>query len=203
VTIERNRPWGEPGALAPDGVFVSTDGELRAVVEAALRAGAAPPAVGLLGGDLCRTLGGRGDVTRLHSPEAMRFPIDVGCAEVDGERHWFVAHLIARRSWWRGRVVAAMNAEFVGAQDVAPRSHPNDGFLDVLDGDPSLGDRWKARTRMRTGAHVPHPAIAERRVKEFETTLAPRTGVWLDGSPLGVGRRLRVTVEPDAAVVVV
>jgi hypothetical protein len=203
VTIERNRPWGERGALAPDGVIARTDGELRALVEEARRTGVAPPAVGLVGGDLCRTLGGRGDVDRLHSPEAIRVPIDVGCVELDGERHWFVAHLLARRSWWRGRIVAAMNAEFVGQRDVAPRSHPNDGFLDVLDGDPSLGDRWKAWTRLRTGSHVPHPEIAERCVKEFETTLAPRTRVWLDGSAFGVHRHLRVTIEPDAAVVVV
>jgi hypothetical protein len=203
VTIERNRPWGDRGGLTADGVVARTDHELRAVVEAARRAGTSPPVVGLLGGDLCRTLGGRGDPSRLRSPDAMRVLIDVVMAELDGERHWFVAHLLARRSWWRGRVLAVMNAEFIGAWDVAPRSHPNDGVVDVLDGDPSLSDRWKARARLPTGAHVPHPSISQTRAKRFEATLAPRTRVWLDGDALGPVRHLRLTVEPDALVVVV
>jgi diacylglycerol kinase family enzyme len=203
VTIERNRPWGEPGGLTHDALVVHTDGQLRAVVEAARRAGMAPPVVGLLGGDLCRTLGGRGDVSRLRTPDAMRFPIDVVAAELDGETHWFVAHLLARRSWWRGPLLAVMNAEFVGAWDVAPRSHPNDGTVDVLAGDPSVGDRWKARARLRTGAHVPHPNISQTRANTYEATLVSGTRVWLDGDALGVVRELRLTVEPDALVVVV
>jgi diacylglycerol kinase family enzyme len=203
VTIERNRPWGDHGGLTADGVVVNTDRELRAVVEQARRAGTAPPVVGLLGGDLCRTLGGRGDASRLRTPDAMRFPIDVVAVELDGDRHWFVAHLLARRSWWAGRLLAVMNAEFVGAWDVAPRSHPNDGVVDVLDGDPSLGDRWKARSRLATGAHVPHPSISQTRVKQFETTLAPGTRVWLDGDAIGTGRQLHLTVEPDSLLVVV
>jgi diacylglycerol kinase family enzyme len=203
MTIERNRPWGEPGALAHDGVVARTDGELRTLVEGARRAGVAPPVVGLLGGDLCRTLGGGGDASRLHSTDAVRFPIDVVAVELDGDRHWFVAHLLARKSWWRGRLLAVMNAEFIGAWDVAPRSHPNDGAVDVLDGNPSLADRWKARARLATGAHVPHPSISQTRVKQFETDLAPGTHVWLDGVAVGVVRHVRLTVEPDAVVVVV
>jgi hypothetical protein len=203
VTIERNRPWGEPGALAAGEIVVRTDGELRAVVDAARRAGSPLPVVGLLGGDLCRTLGGRGDESRLRTADAMRFPIDVVMAELDGERHWFVAHLLARRSWWRGRLLAVMNAEFVGVWDVAPRAHPNDGAVDLLDADPSLGDRWKARRRLATGAHIPHPSIAQSRAQQFETTLAPGTRVWLDGDALGEVRQLRIIVEPDALAVVV
>jgi diacylglycerol kinase family enzyme len=203
VTIERNRPWGDHGGLTADGVIAHSDHELRAVVEQARRAGTAPPVVGLLGGDLCRTLGGRGDASRLHTPDAMRFPIDVVAAELDGVRHWFVAHLLARRSWWRGRLLAVMNAEFVGAWDVAPRSHPNDGVVDVLDGDPSLGDRWKARARLPTGAHVPHPSISQTRTKQFEATLEPGTRVWLDGEAIGAVRRIHLTVEPDSLLVVV
>jgi diacylglycerol kinase family enzyme len=133
----------------------------------------------------------------------MRFPIDVLMAELDGQRHWFVAHLVARRSWWRGRLLAVMNAEFLGAWDVAPRAHPNDGAVDILEGDPGLGDRWKARRRLPTGAHVPHPGISQTRARQFETTLVPRTRVWLDGDALGEVHQLRVTVEPDALAVVV
>src|SRR4029450_5976164 len=120
----------------------------RERVERGRRAGEPVPPLGLLGGDLCRTLGGRGDEARLRSPEATRLPVDLGAVLLDGRLHWFVAHLIARRGWWSGRIVAAMNAEYLGPWDVAPRSHPNDGRLDTLDGDLPVGERLKARRRL-------------------------------------------------------
>src|SRR5690349_604669 len=107
MTIEKGEAWGVPGALPADGVVVRSDAEGRAVVTEARRSGLAVPVLGLLGGDLCRTLGGRGDEARMRSGEAMTFPCDLGVADVDGTRHWFLAHAIARRSWWRGRTVAA------------------------------------------------------------------------------------------------
>ena len=114
MTIERGATWGTPGRLPVDGLVVRTDAEARAVVESCRRAGQRLPTLGLLGGDLCRTLGGPGSETRLHSDDAMTFPIDVGAALLDGRLHWFVSHLIARRSWWRGRLVAVMNAQWLG-----------------------------------------------------------------------------------------
>src|SRR5688572_14364042 len=104
MVIERNREWGAPGVLPEDGVVVRSDAEARAVVERARRANEPVPVLGLLGGDLCRTLGGSGDEGRLRSGEAMHLPVDLGAVLVDGRLHWFVAHLVARKRWWRGRV---------------------------------------------------------------------------------------------------
>ena len=161
------------------------------------------PPLGLLGGDLCRTLGGTGNEARLHSPEARRAPVDLGAVLLDGKLHWFVAHLVVRRSWWSGRIVAAMNAQFLGNWDVAPRSHPNDGRLDTFDTDLPLGDRLKARRRLPTGTHVPHPGITERRVDAAQFEFDKPTPVRLDGRPTGTVRRLSVRVEPDALICVV
>lgn len=202
MTIRRGEPWGEPGVLPSDGVLVRTDAEARAVVTAARRAGAPVPTLGLLGGDLCRTVGGTGDETRVRAGATM-LPIDLGAVLVDGRLHWFVAHLVARRGWWHGRIVAAMNAQHLGPWDVAPRGHPNDGKLDVLEADLSIGDRWKARSRLRTGAHVPHPGITERHVAAVQVDLAPGTRVWLDGESLGEARSLAIRIEPDALTCVV
>src|SRR5689334_25425957 len=114
MTIEKGRTWGRPGPLPPDGEIVRSDGEARAIVERARRAGDPIPPLGLLGGDLCRTLGGAGDEERLRSPEATTVPVDLGAVLIDGRLHWFVAHLVARKRWWRGHVFIAMNAEFIG-----------------------------------------------------------------------------------------
>jgi hypothetical protein len=198
VTIRKGQPWGEPGPMPADAVVVRSDAEARAVVTAARRAGEPVPPMGLLGGDLCRTLGGTGDEGRLRSEEAVRLPVDLGAVLVDGRLHWFVAHLVARAGWWRGRVVAVMNAQYLGPWDVAPKGHPNDGRLDVLDGDLPMGQRWQARRRLVTGTHVPHPAIEERRVAAVQLELARPTPIRLDGEAIGPARTLSVRTEPDA-----
>ena len=204
MTVEKGRAWGEAGPLPEGGLVVASDAEARAVAEAARRASRPVPPLGLAGGDLCRTMGGRGDAARLRSPEAVRAPADLGSVLIDGRQHWFVAHLVVRRSWWFGRIVAAMNAEFLGDWDVAPRSHPNDGLLDVLDvRDMALVDRVRARSRLPAGAHVPHPAIRQSRVPAVQIDLDRPAPVWLDGERVGTGRRLSIRIEPDALVCVV
>jgi hypothetical protein len=202
VSIRRGEAWGAPGALPDDGVVVRSDAEARAVIAAARRAHRPFPVVGLLGGDLCRTLGGRGDEGRLRSTEAMTFTVDVGEVLVDGRFHLFVAHLVARTRWWT-RAFVAMNAQFLGPLDLGPRSHPGDGLLDTYDARLPLGQLRQVRARARTGSHLPHPAITERRTAAIQVELDRPLGVWLDGERVGEGRVLSVRLEPDALRVVV
>ena len=203
MTIEKGVTWGEHRALPADGVIVRSDAEARTVVERARRQGEPVPVLGLVGGDLCRALGGTGDEARLHPAEAITVPVDLGAALIDGRLHWFVAHLVARRGWWRGPIHAAMNAQHIGHWDVAPRAHPNDGKLDTLVVTMPLGERLKARSRLRTGTHVPHRGIEVRQVPAAQWDV-PALDVWLDGEKVasGVGH-LSVRTEPDALTCVV
>jgi hypothetical protein len=203
VTIERGTEWGRAGSL-PDGApTVTSDAELGALVTRSRRSGEPLPTVGLLGGDLCRTVGGRGDADRLRTDEARMLPVDVGSVLIDGRLHWFVAHLVARRSWWRGPIWAACNAQWMGAWDVAPRAHPGDGRLDLFDVRLPLGDRLAARKRLPTGTHLPHPDITERRAKAIQVAFDRPLTVYLDAVAVGPARQLSVRVEPDALTVVV
>ncbi|MCD9623081.1 diacylglycerol/lipid kinase family protein [Rhabdothermincola salaria] len=203
MTIRKGEAWGAPGALPADGVLVHSDAQAREVVTEARRRGDPIPTLGLLGGDLCRTLGGKGDVERLRSADAMTFPVDLGAALVDGHLHWFVAHLVARRSWWFGRVIAVMNAQWHGRWDLGPRSHPDDGLLDITDATMALGDRWKAWRRLPTGTHLPHPSLRTTRTAAATFDLEPALTVHLDGRAVGRARTLAVRIEPDALTVVV
>jgi len=205
VTVRKGETWGEAGGLPPGAVVVASDAEARRVVEAARRANEVPPPLALAGGDLCRTLGGRGDRGRWERGEAVRAAVDLGAVLVDGRQFWFVAHLVARHSWWRGRLVAVMNAQFLGAWDVAPRAHPGDGLLDVVDAAAglSLVDRLEARRRLPAGGHVPHPQISVTRRPAVQLELATPTPVWLDGEPVGEARSLSLRVEPDALTCIV
>ena len=202
MTIKKGEAWGDRGPLPEGAVVVRSDAEARAIVERARRASEPVPPLGLLGGDLCRTLGGAGDESRLRSGDAALLPVDLGSVLVDGRLHWFVAHLVVRTSWWRGRIYAAMNAQYLGRWDVAPRSHPNDGLLDTFDVTMSVGERLKARSRLEAGAHLPHPQIKERRVSAAQVDVGG-LDVWLDGQKLRPAKALSIRVEPDALLCVV
>ena len=200
--IEKGQAWGAAGPLPDDGIVVASDAEARRIVEEARRAGRAVPVLGLLGGDLCRTLGGTGDRGRLTSPQAMTFPVDLGAVLLDGRLHWFVAHLVARSRAW-GRVFVAMNAQWLGPWNLGPRAHPGDGVLDTYDARLGPSDRLKVRARLGHGAHLPHSRITERRAAAVQVELDRDLPVALDGEVLGRVRTLSVRVEPEALRVVV
>ncbi len=203
MPIQRGEDWGEPGGLGPSGVLVRTDAEARAVIEEARRANRPLPELGLLGGDLCRTLGGRGDADAIRSPKAWRFSVDVGAVLLDGRLFWFSAHLTARRRGWAGEALVAMNAAWRGNWNLGPKAHPGDGLLDVSHGRLSAGDRLRARRRVGTGDHLPHPNILHRRTGAFQTVLERPLMVELDGQPVQRAANLSIRVEPAALTVVV
>lgn len=203
MTIRKGHPWGEPGTLGSTGVVVHSDAEASAAVTHARRVGAAPPTLGLVGGDLCATLGGAGDVGHLHGDGARRYPIDLGVALIDGVEHCFVAHVIVRQRFWRGRIVAAMNAQWLGKWDLGPKSHPNDGLLDISDAHLGLADKVEAYRRVRTGTHVPHPAIEVVRTRERHLSFARPGRAYVDGVPVGSVKELELSLEPDALTIVI
>ena len=191
--------FGEAGEIPPDAVSADSDTAAGEIVAEARRAGREIPPVVLTGGDLARTLGVDPARSGSSRPAAgARFAVDVGAALVDGRLHWFVAHLVARRSWWRGRLLVAANASFIGRWNAAPRSHPGDGRLDVFDASPSLAVRLAARRRLPSGTHVPHPDITQRRTAAAQYDFDPALDVYLDGRRLDRARTLSLRVEPGA-----
>jgi diacylglycerol kinase family enzyme len=67
----------------------------------------------------------------------------------------------------------------------------------------TLTDRIKARRRLPTGGHVPHPAIEQSRRPAFQIEFDRPTGVWLDGERIATATNLSVRVEPDELTCVV
>jgi len=203
VTIRKGEAWGVAAPLPADGVVVRSDAEASAIVATARTAGHPVPAIGLLGGDLCRSLGGRGDAQRLRSADAMTFRCDLGVVSLDGEEHVFVAHAAAHRGWWRGRALVVMNAAWLGRWNLGPKAHPGDGLLDVSVASVPRGQRRAVERRLRLGAHLPHPSIRATRVPAGEWDLGRATPVYLDGVRVGHARHVVARVEPDALTVVV
>jgi YegS C-terminal NAD kinase beta sandwich-like domain len=190
VVIEKGKNWGTPGVLPPGAPVARSNTELRTLVSEGARV------IGVTGGDLCRTLNGSGSLSIV-------FPIDLCRVTAPGVDELFVAHGVARNGWLRGPITAVMNAQFIGSWDVAPRSHPNDGVVDVLEISMGLGDRLKARKRLASGTHVPHPLIAQRRMSSAEFHLNRSTKIWLDGELVTTLTDFTITVEPDALTIVI
>jgi hypothetical protein len=197
MTARKGEPWGTPAVCPSDLRVVSTDRDVRDWVIWHRMRDQPIRDLGVAGGDLARTCGG---ATGAHptsakvTVDAMRVLLD------DAEPTWGVAHVVARRQWWRDEIVMAMNAQFFGEYDIAPRGHPNDGKLDVLRVDPAMGwrDRLEARRRARTGTHLPHAQLSMRSVPEIDVEFDKSMVVWIDGVRCGAARRMRIIAEPDA-----
>jgi hypothetical protein len=200
--IAKGQAWGAPGDLPEGGVVVRSDAEASAALGEARRRRRPFPALGLLGGDLCRTLGGGGGEL-----QGVRFTVDVGEALLDGRLHLFVAHLSAHNRLWT-RAFVAMNAQHLhvrgmGDWNLGPRAHPNDGLLDTYDARLTRGQLLAVRSRLHHGAHLPHPGINERRTAALQVELDRPLPVRLDGVKVGKARVLSVRIQPDALTVVV
>lgn len=202
MTIRPGAPWGRE-LPRPAGLVVADDD--AALVRTIGVPDGPPVAAG--SGDLARTLG----VTSLdHRSTLNEFPIDLLHLRLDdaGEPIVACAHVIARSPWsrghwFRGPILAAMNAEFVGEWDVAPRGHPNDGRMEVFEVDASMSvrDRIAARRRLRTGTHVPHPRVNTRSLRRGTWSFVRPLEVVVDGRRIGRASSLAIEVVPDAATV--
>ncbi len=208
MTVRRNEPWGSAAPL-PDGAPIAgSNAELRRLITCQRTGGSPATPIGVVGGDLWRVVGApAGGADRLGSEHARAAPIDLIEVTADGETHWACIGAVARNWWWRGPVVAAMSAESLGVWRLAPAAHPNDGRLHVLSTGldrPTLSatQRVLARRRLRSGAHVPHPAIAVRRVERWEHRFDRPLGLWLDGERVARCRELTLAIRPDGAAIV-
>ncbi|HVE95164.1 MAG TPA: hypothetical protein VNB24_09600 [Acidimicrobiales bacterium] len=195
MTIEKGQPWGEPGPMPADACVVTDDRMASLALERARKAGESFPVLGLAGGDLWKTLGGKAG--SLDRGGATGFPIDLGEVLVDGKLRFFVAHVVAHDRTWRHTFVA-MNAQWRGEWNLGPKAHPNDGIVDTYRADLALGDRLKVWRRLGTGSHLPHPGIKPERSRSVSTEFVRPMMIEVDGERVGVARHLAVRVEPDA-----
>ena len=201
MNVERGHDWGGSGPVPDDAVVVGSDAEVSDLVTEARRSGRDLPVVVLAGGDLCRTLGGTG-VAR-PGGSGTRLTVDLGAALLDGKIYWFCAHLVVRPQFRPGRWWVVANAAHHGRWNLAPRAHPGDGLLDILDADLS-GLAWvAARRRLPRGDHVPHPGIRYNRVPAVQHSFSRSVPVRLDGQSIGRFREFSVRVEAEALQVVV
>ncbi|NNF55446.1 MAG: hypothetical protein HKN03_13520 [Acidimicrobiales bacterium] len=195
MVIEKGGTYGTPG---PNPAHLPQCGNDRELAAHIAEAGTSPCTV--LAGDVLVTLGGgaRPGVAPL------AYPLDVLEVRLDeGPVVLAVAHTIARRRFWRGECAVAMNAAWCNDWYLGPRSHPNDGLVDVTIGALSAQQRYLARRRVRSGSHLPHPNLKVTRTTHWDHNFRSPVGVWIDGYRHGSARHVEIHVRPDAGLVVV
>lgn len=195
--------YGEKSSVPGDAIEVGSDAEASRCLAASRRSGQPFPSLLLRGGDLYRTLGGavRSDsATGEPATIGVRAPVDLGILTTDTGEWIFVAHAVLRRALWSGEFFVAMNAQWCGDLDLGPRSHPGDGLLDLTEGRLGMRQRLSARSRARSGSHLPHPQLRTRRASESVVMLDQALAVHIDGVRRAVVSTATIGVIPQAFV---
>lgn len=215
MTIEKGEDWGHRALFPDDAPIVDGDAELAALFSVTTddennQTLTGPSVVGLKKAidsskshDLATTVSARGSETDLRTGERTHLPIDLGVVSLDGALHVMAASLVIRTPLWTRVVQGAMNASFLGDWNVTPSGHPNDGRFDIVRAELTLGDRFKARSRLASGSHVPHPDISIRRLRSHDFEPVAGAQVRIDGQNLGAADDVSVTVIADATTIVI
>jgi hypothetical protein len=204
MTIRKGEQWGSR---------ISTPSRIRHVSSDAEIAQCSPEdfiAVG--GGDIYTTLGSPAFVS--DSDECTLLPMDALQVEIllsdASEKSCTAASCIEVGSLVSplksGRYICVTNGGIVSGRNLAPRAHPNDGRLDIMQiaETMSFRDRLTARKKALTGTHVPHPSISHR---QDETFSAKRSGerekLRVDGVSVANWIEVSVSIVPDYWQIVV
>jgi hypothetical protein len=203
MVVRRGQSWGRIGTPPPSTPIARDDAHAGQLVEKGVRE------IILASGDLARTLG-----ASLPSPDCSyrRLPIDLFRICVVDSRGFSthrlsMSHCLIHRRFLdggllRGRITAICNSQYMQGRDIAPRGHPNDGRIEVVEfsGELSIRQRLLVLKRMKTGDHLPHPLIRFRQISD-QTILNAKGIVVLDDRRIGSRIVRYVEPLPDEVVV--
>ena len=204
MTIRKGEQWGSR---------IPTPSRIRHVSSDAEIAQCSPEdfiAVG--GGDIYTTLGSPAFVSA--ADECTLLPMDALQVEIllsdASEKSCTAASSIEIGSlvspFKSARFICVTNGGIVSSRNFAPRAHPNDGRLDIMQiaETMSFRDRLTAKKKALTGTHVPHPSIS---LRQDETFGAKRSGerekLRIDGVTVANWIEVSVSIVPDYWQIVV
>lgn len=203
MTIRKGQPWGHDFEVPPTTRDVDSDWQLARGSQEDIHI--------VSGGDLYMALG---------QPSAIRIgdrrtlvQIDAMECTITNDTTTYSLHASAtiEIGQWFGfgrsrRYLVVTNGGLLEGRNIAPRAHPNDACVDLmnLDASMTLRDRLNARKRAQTGAHVPHPAITISRGESFVFTRKyTREKLVIDGHRIATWNSIEVKVRPDYWQVIV
>jgi hypothetical protein len=197
MTISKGQPWERQASPGASPRSARDDADAATI---AFEGAGEPPAVlRLESGDLLRTLG----YSQPEPQVGLEFSMDLGLVTLDGGKELpFSAHVVAKGLMWSGECLVAMNAAWVQDLYLGPKSHPNDGLLDITHGSLGMGQRVLAARRAKLGTHLPHPALTAKRTPHYEHQFSRPVRVYVDGYPQGRATRISLKLISDAFSVI-
>lgn len=198
MTIEKGKTWGTPSVMPTGTTRVGSDRDLAVSRDSV---------VVVCGGDLWESLGR--PVPKQPGEQCQAVPIDrLTCSIFTGMSTTTLtaaSHVRVGRWFGPGQLAILTNVGRIGPRIIAPRAHPNDGRLDLVVVDPGMPfmQRLRARRRMRSGTHVPHPQISTRTVEVWEFLRRGREPLFVDGRRIRGWKSAAVSIESDDVVVLI
>lgn len=214
-SLRPGQPWGTEASGPPDFEVSGSDRSLASVLER----GVADPLVRFAparDSDLALAVG----LVAGSAPTGMALPLDV--LAIGGSVGSLAVNSIVvgvppdrLRAWHRpaglsveidGAAVDAtratslvvMNGQYLRGCDLSPRGHPGDGVAEAQLYALPPGARRAMRTRLATGAHLPHPAITIRRARRVLVRASRPAALEVDGAPVGRITALEISLRPGA-----
>ena len=198
MTIEKGAAWGTVG-VTPHECVVAKD---EAAAASAVQHGATH--VWLESGDILRALGLTVATGALKVGEPCRLlPCDAVMVQLDDAAPVLALSSVVVGSWRKPQLWVTTGG-FLGALNVAPRAHVNDGVVDALEfaGSIPLRQLLLMRRRMRLGDHLPHPRLTMHRAPQVKWPTSPHgaksCAVIIDGKQRGRAAQVTIKVRPDA-----
>ncbi len=94
--------------------------------------------------------------------------------------------------------LVVMNGQYLRGLDLSPRGHPGDGVAEAQLYALPPGARRAMRSRLTTGAHLPHPAISTRRARRVVVRASRPVALEVDGNAAGQITALEIALRPAA-----
>jgi len=175
----------------------TTDRELIALYESG------ESLIGLQGGDLYKSLGGSG-VAGLEADgvNTVGLKLDLGQLVVEESSYLFASHCKLLKPMKPWSTIWIINSPIIGQRRISPKSHPGDGWLDVVEFSLSFRQSLKAYKRSSTGDHLPHPQIKTSKKRTFMINSNRKRKIVIDGKKIGFGKELSISIIPHAIGVV-
>lgn len=202
MTIKRGQDWGQlverPDRLHifdDDSSFGSFLSDNRALDWSSMN-------FAILKSEAARDLGLSG--ARTDSSQMLRTSFDL--IEVQAQvgdlriTRFLVGQAVLGNGFFRGRTVGVFNVSFHAGRDWAPRAHPNDGKMDVVEfaKDMKFAQRFAAYRKLKTGSHLPHPDISYHQSNQYQFDDLRATRLTVDSLDLGAVKTCTFQVIVDA-----
>jgi len=210
VTIKKGREWGHYSQRPSDLQVGADDFAASEKITQLFDASITPINLAIVHSVMARALGIKGAnlgsstllKTQFDLIQAIFTPVENRAAKnSDIESHrYFVGNAFIGKSRLHGVRVGVMNSSFDKKRDWAPRAHPNDGRLDVIEFQERIKFRQRmvAIRRMKSGTHLPHPNIRYHQATEYSADCSEVPYLFIEGQNVGRISSCRFVIVPDA-----